>query len=554
MTGPVRRIGNTLAVLAGAHPDVLEAAPRARARFVALGGVLLSTGALAVLSASFAVHMALGASWPVALLIGLGWGAVIVNLDRMLLVGMAHDPSLRRNVVLAVPRIGLALVLGAVIATPLTLRVFGPEIDTEVVSIQAEAADAYKAGLESDSRFRQLPALRERIAAHQAVVASGGHADPALEPVNDRLATEQAAYDKAVSSYQQLAAKAQCEMDGTCGTGDAGDGGAYQSAKAAAEAQAAVVTAAKARFDAAVTAAEGAGARSAAQAQAGLAADEATLAGLTAEQDRLQAAFEATNDNADGILIRLQALSRLSDRDSTLQMAHLMLSLLFVCIELLPVLMKVLLNFAPPSAYDQVAALRDHDDVEAMRLQQKVRLGVEQAQAELLLMAESERVETRRQGILARQHAAEAVKAAQEREAAEAAEARRVERQKQVILARQQAAEARRAAEARDAAEAREAAEVRRAAEARKAAEARRAAEAREAAEARRAAEALEAARAELEAARLELEQQAARDAAAEGSARWPWDMDPFGFARDAAVRTVRTVTRRTSNRVPTSV
>ncbi len=554
MTVPVRRIGDALAVLAGAHPDVLEAAPRARARFVALGGVLLSTGALAVLSASFAVRMALSASWPVALLIGLGWGAVIVNLDRMLLVGMAHDPSLRRNVVLAVPRIGLALVLGAVVATPLTLRVFGPEIDTEVVSIEAEAADAYKAGLESDARFRHLPALRERIAAQQAVVASGGYADPALEPVNDRLATEQAAYDKAVSSYQQLAAKAQCEMDGTCGTGDAGDGGAYQSANAAAEAQAAVVTAAKARLDAAVTAAEGAGARSAAQAQAGLVADEATLAGLTAEQDRLQAAFEATNDNADGILIRLQALSRLSDRDSTLQMAHLMLSLLFVCIELLPVLMKVLLNFAPPSAYDQVTALRDHDDVEAMRLQQKVRLGVEQAQAELLLMAESERVETRRQGILARQHAAEAVKAAQEREATEAAEARRVERQKQVILARQEAAEARRAAEAREAAEARKAVEARRAAETRKAAEARRAAEAREAAEARRAAEALEAARAELEAARLELEQQAARDAAAEESARWPWDMGPFGFARDAAVRTVRTVTRRTSNRVPTSV
>jgi hypothetical protein len=86
------------------------------------------------------------------------------------------------------------------------------------------------------------------------------------------------------------------------------------------------------------------------------------------------------------------------------------------------------------------------------------------------------------------------------------------------------------------------------------AAEARRATEVREAAEARRAAEALEAARAELEAARLELEQQAARDAAAQRSTRWPWDMDPFGFARDAAVRTVRTVTRRTSDQVPTSV
>src|SRR5215212_2585975 len=82
-----RRIGNGLAVLAGARPDILEAAPGARARFVALGGVLVSTGGLAVLSAAFAVHMAIGVVWPLALVIGLFWGVVIVNLDRMLLVG-----------------------------------------------------------------------------------------------------------------------------------------------------------------------------------------------------------------------------------------------------------------------------------------------------------------------------------------------------------------------------------------------------------------------------------------------------------------------------------
>src|ERR687884_1332422 len=160
MAGPVRRIGDGLAALAGAREDVLEAAPSARARFVALGGVLLSTGALAVLSAAFAVHMALGVWWPFALLLGLGWGAVVVNLDRMLLVGMAHDASLRRNLVLAVPRVGLALILGAVIATPLTLQVFSSEIDAEVKAMQAEASDAYRESLETDARFAGLDELR----------------------------------------------------------------------------------------------------------------------------------------------------------------------------------------------------------------------------------------------------------------------------------------------------------------------------------------------------------------------------------------------------------
>src|SRR3954453_17432198 len=148
-----QRIGDGLAGLAGARSDILELTPGARSKFVALGGVLLSTGALAVLSMAFGVHMALGLWWPLAVVVGLGWGFVVVNLDRMLLVGMAHDASLKRNIARAVPRVGLALVVGVVVPTPLTLQVFHKEIDTEIVTMQAEAADAYQASLAADARF-----------------------------------------------------------------------------------------------------------------------------------------------------------------------------------------------------------------------------------------------------------------------------------------------------------------------------------------------------------------------------------------------------------------
>src|SRR5215218_9706471 len=193
-----RRFGDGLASLGGARPDVLALAPGARPRFVAMGGVLLSTGGLAVVSAAFAVSMALGVWWPLALLAGLGWGFVIVNLDRMLVVGMAHDASLKRNLLLAVPRVGLALVLGVVIATPLTLQVFSKEIDTEVVTMQAEAADAYRASLDADTRFARLPELKEAIATQEAIVASGGLGDPGLAVVHAEVAAAQAALDEAV--------------------------------------------------------------------------------------------------------------------------------------------------------------------------------------------------------------------------------------------------------------------------------------------------------------------------------------------------------------------
>ncbi|MGK5112008.1 DUF4407 domain-containing protein [Geodermatophilus sp. CPCC 205506] len=413
------RIGNGLAALGGARPDVIEAAPGARPRFVALGGVLLSTGGLAVVSAAFAVHMALGVWWPFALVIGLGWGAVVVNLDRMLLVGMAHDASLKRNLALAVPRVGLALVLGVVVATPLTLQVFHKEIDTEIVSMQAEAADAHRTELESDARFIGLPALRERIATQESIVATGGQSDPELVAVQASVTDRQAAYDAALGTQRELEAKAQCELDGTCGTGDAGTGTAYQQARAAADAQVAVVASARSELDAAVAAAGSAQARSAQLAASSLDGDRAELARLTEDQNTLQAAFDATNEGAGGILMRLEALDRLGDRNATLAAAQFMLSLLFMCVEILPVLMKLLLNFGPPSAYDKLAALRDSGDVEVEEMQKESRLAVAAAREELLVMAERERIDRQKEQIMSRQRAA--VAAARQAMAATAA-------------------------------------------------------------------------------------------------------------------------------------
>lgn len=395
-----------MAVLAGARADVLASAPGARARFVALGGVLLSTGGLAAVSAAFAVHMALGVWWPFALLVGLGWGAVIVNLDRMVLVGMGHDSSLKRNLVLAVPRVGLALILGVVVATPLTLQIFHKEITTEIVQMQAERADAYRVGLEQDARFAELPALRERIATAESVVASGGVADTGLAVVRDEVTARQGAYDQALATQRDLEAKAQCELDGTCGTGERGSGTAYQQARAAADAQAAVVASARSALDAATAASSAAEARSAQLAGSTLEADQASLARLTAEQDRLQAAFDVANEGSGGILMRLEALDRLGEENGTLAFAQFMLSLLFMSVEILPVLMKLLLNFSPPSAYDTLAGLRDKGDVEIEELAQESRLTVAKAKEELLVMAEQERVDRQKQQVMARRRAA----------------------------------------------------------------------------------------------------------------------------------------------------
>lgn len=402
-----RSSGDRLAVLAGARLDLLTVAPGARSKFVALGGVLLSTGALAALSAAFAVHMALGAPWAVAVLIGLGWGLVIVNLDRMLLVGMAHDSSWLRNLGLAVPRIALAAVLGTVISTPLTLQVFHKEIEATMVTLQAEAAQEFTEELDADARYAQIPALQQRVADQQAVIASGGTTDPNADP---RVGTAQierdaklAAYEAAQARSAELDAKAQCELDGTCGSGEAGTGDAYVAAAAAAAQQATVTASAKADLDAADAelrdaraaageAAEDADRRSVAQAEADIVGDQAELTRLTDARKAEQAAFEAQNSESNGILARLEAMSRLADDRPVLGTAHLMLFLLFLSIEILPVLMKVMLNFSPPTAYDRMVTLREDEEVAAEEIRREGRRRAQQARADLVVAAETDRM------------------------------------------------------------------------------------------------------------------------------------------------------------------
>jgi hypothetical protein len=402
-----RSAGDRLAVLAGVRLDVLQVAPGSRAKYVALGGVLLSTGGLAAVSAAFAVHMALGAPWLIALAVGLGWGLVIVNLDRMLLAGMSHDPSWVRNIAMAVPRIALAVLLGTVISTPLTLQIFSKEIDATIVTLQAEAADRFTAELDGDARYASIPDLQQKIAAEQAVLAGGGGTDPNADPrvtaaVADRDA-KQTAYDAAQARYADLQAKAQCELDGSCGSGQAGPGDAYQSAAAAAAAQAAVRDAAKDELDAAGTAlldarttagrdAASNGARAVANAQADLATDQASLAHLTEARTAEQAAFEAQNSQADGLLARLEAMDRLAADRPAAGTAHLMLFLLFLSVELLPVLMKVLLNFSEPTAYERLEKMRDEEDVEAEKIRRDGRQRAVQARADLIVAAETDRM------------------------------------------------------------------------------------------------------------------------------------------------------------------
>ena len=169
-----RRISITDVMLsvAGTNRQVLAQAPGDTPKQVSMAGVILTTAALAALSCIFALQMALHLALPAAVVVGLLWGVGIANLDRWLITATARQPTTWGNIKLALPRIILAVIIGAVISTPITLQVFGSEIANEMTVMQAEEQAKFTSSLAQDPRYRDLPSQRAEIVRLQAIVAS----------------------------------------------------------------------------------------------------------------------------------------------------------------------------------------------------------------------------------------------------------------------------------------------------------------------------------------------------------------------------------------------
>lgn len=344
----IRRL---LVTLAGARHDLLEKTPTDRFRYTATGGVLLTTAAVAATSAAFALTTAVALAPVPAIVLGIAWGVVILNLDRLLLVTMGGNGGFWRALTTALPRLALAVLLGAVISTPLVLRIFQSEIDAELKVLAVTKTQQFEDKLKKNPRYATIPDLEEELTDQQRLAdgnpAAVAEADPAV-------VTARAQVEKAKNTYEEAQRLTQCEIDGSCGTRVPGVAASaeerrrtrdialtnYEEAKSDLASARATATAA------ATTAADTARAE-ANRLQAEL---ESRRSGRRAEQD----AFDESVRNDTGLLSRIEALDSVGDRRDDLWLAQFLLFLLFMSLEVLPVLVKLMQIAGPRTVYDDL--------------------------------------------------------------------------------------------------------------------------------------------------------------------------------------------------------
>jgi hypothetical protein len=344
-----------LLIVSGARADVLAQCESERIKFESLGWAILITSGMATISMWFALYSAMGVNPIAATPLALLWGLVIMGIDRWLITSLPMEG--RRRFSMAVPRLVLALLLGTLISTPLVLRIFQSEINAQISIMKATAASNFIQQQEKNQVGQQVTYWQGVVTSLEKVIDSGGVAtiNPANDPDVQTLTKQQATvYQHEQDYYKQW----NCQLYGGPGC-PAGAGNLYAAAHSQYEQAAAqykqLGTEIQQR-EQALSAGDTASQESRlTQAKGQLPNAQQQLAVAQARQNELQANFDATNENEDGLLIRLQALSQLSNHNLTVAAARFLLFLLFLVIECLPVTVKLLQQ---PGNYEKILQLQ----------------------------------------------------------------------------------------------------------------------------------------------------------------------------------------------------
>ncbi len=351
--------------LSGGHEEVLALIPSERARFESLGWAILITSGVAAVSMWFALASAVGINGILAFPVALAWSLVIMGIDRWLIISMPIKS--RRKFAMAVPRLALALLLGTLISTPLVLRIFQSEINAQIAKMQQQNYSTFLQQQQASDVAKQVGTYSSELQYLNNVIATKGAttantaSDPELRAYNGQLTNLDDELTHWTTLKNQYYVDYICQLYGgpTCpkkGFGPAAKDSLknYQDASQEVDTLKGQINQVQGKIqqrDVQLTSTSKASQQARYQqalSQQPVVKNEYDTA--LQRQNELQASFFATNQAAHGILIRLEALSQLSNGNFTVTAARFLLFLLFLVIECLPVTVKLLQQ---PGLYEE---------------------------------------------------------------------------------------------------------------------------------------------------------------------------------------------------------
>jgi len=124
----------------GANKEIVRRCPNEHSKYFGIGGTILFTALMASLSGGYAITTVFK-DVTAGICFGIFWGALIFNLDRFIVNTMYSDGKhtiSKEEILGGLPRLVIAVFLGIVISYPIELKIFETEINRSMKEIAQE--------------------------------------------------------------------------------------------------------------------------------------------------------------------------------------------------------------------------------------------------------------------------------------------------------------------------------------------------------------------------------------------------------------------------------
>lgn len=301
----------------GADPELLSQCSKAeQIKQAGIGGTVFFTAVMAFIAASYALFTVFDNALT-AVFFGLIWGLLIFNLDRFIVSTIKKRDRFSQELMQAVPRLLLAVIIAVVISKPLELKIFEKEIDRVLLEEKNQMTLDNKEQLALQFQ-PQIETLEGEITALKG-------------EVSDKEAEVNALYDTYIA-----------EAEGREGTLKIGKGPVYKEKREKHDASLSELQALREANNALI------------------AEKQAAIVQLETAYGEKVATTQPVIDRFDGLMARVNALDELP------WLPSFFIFLLFLAVETTPIISKLL---APRGEYD--LKLEDLEQTAAVWVSQK---------------------------------------------------------------------------------------------------------------------------------------------------------------------------------------
>jgi len=148
----------------GARLYILRECESEYNKFFGIGAIVLLTAMMAAVTGIYALFTVFPNPW-IAVPFGIFWGIMVFFLDWFIVASLKKEKRFSRELIAALPRIILAILIAVVISKPLELKLFEKEILGELAMMNQEKQNEYKTLVEEN--YEEIQNLKKENEAYQ---------------------------------------------------------------------------------------------------------------------------------------------------------------------------------------------------------------------------------------------------------------------------------------------------------------------------------------------------------------------------------------------------